>query len=281
MCWLTGRLEGHFVVRWCKCVATDWSTQMQGEWGTHVNSEATVCAASWAWKQWRARPVCHLSKVPRLWDLQRWSFLTCLLLSAITQVNLHWLLAYSFNHFPLTWRLKGPMSPIMLVLPSSSTNRYIPKSPTSSPVPLTILAEVPRLVDIIIIVITKLSVKAVTSRTCNNFLQLLLLRLVIRLTFFLCGVCCNSLVKGSGQILVGFSSRRSKTTLGLEHRVWIVVHPTVTPWWTSQIIKILLNFSQGNAAASTAIFLYQPQTGEKLSSAILISFPWHNLFLPI
>jgi hypothetical protein len=51
----------------------------------------------------------------------------------------------------------------ILVLPTTGAYRYVSHGPTGSPVSLAVLAEMTRLVDIVIIVVTELGVHAITS----------------------------------------------------------------------------------------------------------------------
>ena len=61
----------------------------------------------------------------------------------------------------------------VLVLPTTSTYGHIPHSSTSSPVSLTVLTEMTGLVDIVIVVITKLGVHAIAPGTWKYFVWLL------------------------------------------------------------------------------------------------------------
>ena len=51
----------------------------------------------------------------------------------------------------------------ILVFASTSTHRHIPHGPTSCPVSLAVLAEMPGLVDIVIVVVTELGIHAITA----------------------------------------------------------------------------------------------------------------------
>jgi hypothetical protein len=70
----------------------------------------------------------------------------------------------------------------MLVFSPPSTNWNIPQSTSGSPVPLAIFTKVAGLIDIVIIVITELGIKAVTARTCHHlvwFLKALVIQRIL------------------------------------------------------------------------------------------------------
>lgn len=56
-----------------------------------------------------------------------------------------------------------------LILPTTCTYRHVSHGSTSSPVSLAILAEMARLVDIIVIIVAELGVHAVTAGTRQYF----------------------------------------------------------------------------------------------------------------
>lgn len=60
----------------------------------------------------------------------------------------------------------------MLVLSSTSAYRHVPQRPASSPIPLTILAEMPRLIYVVIVEVAELGVQAITSRTWKGLVWL-------------------------------------------------------------------------------------------------------------
>jgi hypothetical protein len=70
----------------------------------------------------------------------------------------------------------------MLVFSPPSTNWNIPQSTSGSPVPLAIFTKVAGLIDIVIIVITELGIKAVAARTCHHlvwFLKALVIQRIL------------------------------------------------------------------------------------------------------
>ncbi|KVI06431.1 hypothetical protein Ccrd_015244 [Cynara cardunculus var. scolymus] len=78
----------------------------------------------------------------------------------------------------------------VLFLPATCSDRHVPHGASCSPVPLAALAKMARLVDVGIVVVTKLGVHAVTTRARENligFFQSLRLR-----------ICCISFRSGGG-----------------------------------------------------------------------------------
>lgn len=73
-----------------------------------------------------------------------------------------------------------------LIFPATSTNGNITKSPTCCPVSLAALAEMPRLVNVIVVEVTKFSLHALTSRAWDDLLRPLFRRWIflIILIFF-------------------------------------------------------------------------------------------------
>ena len=61
----------------------------------------------------------------------------------------------------------------VLVLPSSGADGDISHGPASCPVSLAVLAEVSRLIDVVIVVVTEFCVQAVASRARKEFIRLL------------------------------------------------------------------------------------------------------------
>jgi len=61
----------------------------------------------------------------------------------------------------------------VLVLATASPYRHIPHSAARGPVPLAVLAEMARLVDIVIVVVAEFGVHAVASRTGEDLVRFL------------------------------------------------------------------------------------------------------------
>ena len=59
------------------------------------------------------------------------------------------------------------------VLASPRPHRHIPDGSAGSPVPLAVLAEMPGLVDVVVVVITELGVHAIATGTREYFVRLL------------------------------------------------------------------------------------------------------------
>ena len=61
----------------------------------------------------------------------------------------------------------------VLVLAPTRPDRHVPHGATSGPVPLTVLAEVARLVEIVVVKVTEFGVHAAASRAREDFIWLL------------------------------------------------------------------------------------------------------------
>ena len=61
----------------------------------------------------------------------------------------------------------------ILVLPAAGSHRNVPHGAASGPVPLAALAEMARLIDVVVIVVAEFRVHAVTARAGENFVRLL------------------------------------------------------------------------------------------------------------
>eukprot|EP01018_Ginkgo_biloba_P011042 Gb_23467 [translate_table: standard] len=59
----------------------------------------------------------------------------------------------------------------MLTLSSASTDGNVPHASSGSPIPSTVLAEMSRLVNIVIVKITKFRLHATAPRTCHWFFR--------------------------------------------------------------------------------------------------------------
>ena len=91
----------------------------------------------------------------------------------------------------------------LLVSSSSCTDRNVSHRPTSSPISLTVLTEMPRLIDIVIVEVTKLSFQAITSRTRNDLVWFL------KSSFLICAITIHLfLFRSSVFFIIPYQNRR-------------------------------------------------------------------------